>query len=198
MLLCSALFFVYTGTARTFDNLVDFELQEHRRQTQRFEAQRQRDIQLQREQAERARWRAEQLQRRQRMNREIKKNRELRHRLKRLLKAKIRSVLVQLPFIRKCQIAISDRLRRGDIPLHEQPNLLGMRVQVIGKGFGTIVGQTSETLTSTARDIVEFDPIPQRSESYRKALVLGTSRRKKGLRRSAGKTFRIISKLVDE
>lgn len=125
------------------------------------------------------------------------RKRELQHRMKKLLGEKIRSVLLQLPFIRKCQIAIFDKLRRGDVPLSEQISLVGKRVQVVGKGFGTVVGQTSETSTRVARDIVEFDPTPKNPEGYRKSLVLGSTRKKKGLFQRVGKTFRVVSRLVD-
>ena len=137
----------------------------------------------------------ERLRRDSRLRREREAERErkylLRSRMKKLLSRKIQTVLLQLPFIRRCQIAISDKLRRGGIPLSRQVDLMGARVQVIGKGFGTIVGQTPETSTRIARDIVEFDPTPKR-ERYRKALVLGSTRKKK-YSVKMGKTFRLIS-----
>lgn len=184
-------FLVYTGAVEVLNSPVDdwFELRKlEERQRRAQEEQR-------RQEAEREAAMLERLRRDSRLRREREAERErkylLRSRMKKLLSRKIQTVLLQLPFIRRCQIAISDKLRRGGIPLSRQVDLMGARVQVIGKGFGTIVGQTPETSTRIARDIVEFDPTPKR-ERYRKALVLGSTRKKK-YSVKMGKTFRLIS-----
>ena len=193
---CLVWFLVYTGAATVVNQPFDeyFDLQQH------LARQRQAEQERQRQQAEQeAAWQRQvqqMAQRRRELHAERERKLALATRVRRLLQEKIRVVLRQLPFIRKVQITISDRLRRGDVPLDQQVNLLGARVQVIGKGFGTIVGQTPETTTRAARDIVEFDPTPHKP-GYRKALVLGTTRKKK-YSRSVGKTFRLIGRLANQ
>ena len=102
----------------------------------------------------------------------------------------IRKVLSAGKFVRETQVSIGDKLRSDNET--NFVSLIGYRVHVIGKGFGTIIDYD----LSKKKDIISYDirhgnqlVIP-----LVKPIVLGTARTyRKHLRQRVGKAFRIIS-----
>lgn len=102
----------------------------------------------------------------------------------------IKKVLSASKFVRETQVNISDKLR-----LTNEVNyvsLIGYRVHVIGKGYGSIIDYDS----SKKRDIISYDTRDSRKlrTPLVKPIVLGTTRTyRKHLTTRVGKAFRIIS-----
>jgi Sec-independent protein translocase protein TatA len=106
------------------------------------------------------------------------------------MRAAIKKVLSVSKFVRETQVNISDKLRSN----HEVNfvSLIGYRVHVIGKGYGSIIDFNPET----KKDIISYDV--RKGKQLRrplvKPIVLGTSRTyRKHLTQRVGKAFRIIS-----
>ena len=104
----------------------------------------------------------------------------------------IKKVLSASKFVRETQITVSDKLRLETDSAHL--SLIGYRVHVIGRGYGSIVDYDS----STKKDIISYDI--RRGKALTKPLVkpivLGTTRRyRKHLINRVGKAFRLISNI---
>ena len=107
----------------------------------------------------------------------------------------IKKVLSASKFVKEAQVNISDKLRLGTDSNYL--SLIGYRVHVIGKGFGTIVDYDE----SKKRDIISYDIRHGSvlSSPVVKPIVLGTTRRyRKHLTSRVGKAFRLISSIHNQ
>ena len=107
----------------------------------------------------------------------------------------IKKVLSASKFVKETQVNISDKLRLGTDSNYL--SLIGYKVHVIGKGFGTIIDYDE----SKKRDIISYDIRygSVLSSPLVKPIVLGSTRTyRKHLTRRVGKAFRLISSIHNQ